>query len=184
MIHIWGDAACGNDEVDDTPPQQAATRGNPSGMIVSCGNGPHGNMYMNYMDFTDDIGMHMFTSGQRDRMRTLFADGGFRQPLLSSPAASVSAITTGSSGQPVSSGNLFNLQLYPNPAATTVLVKMSDATLLGSVMEVYNQVGERVLARQVDALSFQLNISSLPGGVYFIRLRDGHQQHSYKLVKI
>ena len=30
-----------------------------------------GNMYMNYMDFTDDRGMHMFTYGQRDCMRTL-----------------------------------------------------------------------------------------------------------------
>jgi hypothetical protein len=84
----------------------------------------------------------------------------------------------------VAGGDLFSLQLYPNPAATAVSVRMNDATLLGSVMEVYNQVGARVLVRQVDELSFQLNISSLPGGVYFIRLRDSHQQHSYKLVKI
>jgi len=57
---------------------------NPSGIVISCGNTPYGNLYMDYMDFTDDMGMHLFTYGQRDRMRSLFADGGFRQPLLTS----------------------------------------------------------------------------------------------------
>jgi len=57
----------------------------PGGIVISCGNTPYGNMYMDYMDFTDDLGMHMFTYGQRDRMRTLFAPGGFRYALLSSP---------------------------------------------------------------------------------------------------
>jgi hypothetical protein len=185
LIHIWGDAACGDDAVADTPPQGAATRGNPSGMIMSCGNGPYGNMYMNYMDFTDDIGMHMFTNGQRDRMRTLFNGGGFRYPLLSSPAASVSPITTGTLPDPVSgTGKLFNLQLYPNPTTSMVSVRMNDATLLGSVLEVYNQIGEKVMTLRIVQLSFQLNISSLPGGIYFVRLRDSHQQNSFKLVKI
>jgi len=185
LIHVWGDAACGDDDVSDTPPQSAATRGNPSGMIVSCGNGPYGNMYMNYMDFTDDIGMHMFTHGQRDRMRTLFDKGGFRHPLLSSPAASVSPVITGNAPDPVSgAGNLFSLQIYPNPAAATVSVRMNDATLLGSVLEVYNQVGEKVLTLRIVSLSFQLNISSLSGGIYFVRLRDSRQQNSFKLVKI
>lgn len=185
MIHIWGDAACGDDEVSDTPPQQGATRGNPSGMVVSCGNGPYGNMYMDYMDFTDDIGMHMFTLGQRDRMRTLFADGGFRQPLLSSPAASVNPVTTDNLIDPVSgTGDGMSLRLYPNPSATSVSVQLNDAALLGSAVDVYNQVGEKVLTARITTLSFQLNISSLAGGIYFVHLRDGNQQKSMKLVKL
>src|ERR1700761_8268291 len=85
LIHTWGDAYCGDDEVADTPPQSQATYGNPSGVIISCNNAPTGNMYQNYMDFTDDLGMHMFTYGQRDRMRVLFNSGGFRNAILSSP---------------------------------------------------------------------------------------------------
>ncbi len=34
---------------------------------------------MNYMDYTDDAGMNLFTSGQKNRMRALFSPGGFRE---------------------------------------------------------------------------------------------------------
>jgi hypothetical protein len=184
LIHIWGDSFCGDDEVSDTPPQQTSTQGNPSGMIVSCGNGPYGNMYMDYMDFTDDLGMHMFTYGQRDRMRVLFAEGGFRYPLLSSNALSGTPVTTGTAGGVVSPSNAMSLQFYPNPSAGAILVKMNDPARIGSVLEVYNQMGQRVLTQTVTELSFQMNLSSLPGGVYFARLQDSHRTDSYKLVKL
>jgi hypothetical protein len=185
LIHIWGDAACGDDEVSDTPPQQASTRGNPSGMIASCDNGAYGSMYMDYMDFTDDIGMHMFTFGQRDRMHTLFLPGGFRNPLLSSKASTGSPVSTGAGTGTAShaSGELI-LQFYPNPTAGAVMVKMNDPARIGSILDVYNQVGQRVLTQNITEVSFQINIASLPGGLYFIHLRDSHWQGSYKLVKL
>ena len=185
LIHVWGDANCGNDEVSDTPPQQTSTQGNPSGMIVSCGNGPYGNMYMDYMDFTDDIGMHMFTFGQRDRMHTLFAQGGFRYPLLSSTALTGVTVSTGpATGAAAQTAGELSLQFYPNPAAGVVLVKVNDPARVGSILEIYNQVGQSVLTQPITGLSFQLNITSLPGGLYFVHLRDSHQQSSYKLVKL
>jgi hypothetical protein len=185
LIHTWGDAPCGDDEVGDTPPQQTSTQGNPSGMIVSCSNGPYGNMYMDYMDFTDDIGMHMFTYGQRDRMRTLFAEGGFRYALLSSNGSAGSPVTTGAvTGTTLQTAGELSLQFYPNPSVGAISVKMNDPARIGSVLDVYNQVGQKVLELRVTELSFQLNISSLPGGIYFARLRDSHQSGSYKLVKL
>jgi hypothetical protein len=185
LIHIWGDATCGDDEVTDTPPQRASTQGNPSGIIASCDKGPNGSMYMDYMDFTDDIGMHMFTFGQRDRMRTLFLQGGFRYPLLSSTAATGGPVSTGAGTGTAShaSGELI-LQFYPNPTAGAVLVKMNDPARIGSILDVFNQVGQRVLTQTITEISFQLNIASLPGGLYFIHLRDSHWQGSYKLVKL
>src|SRR5262249_18833710 len=35
---------------------------------VSCNNGPNGDMFMNYMDYTDDVAMFMFTQGQTEQM--------------------------------------------------------------------------------------------------------------------
>lgn len=184
MIHTWGDDSCGTDFVADTPPQQMATYGDPSGVVLSCNNAPTGNMYMNYMDFTDDNGMHMFTYGQRDRMRTLFAPGGFRYPILSSPAALAAP------GEPAdtaySSGGLSvgSVKVYPNPAASEVTVHLPDVSKVGSLLEVYNQTGQRVMGTRVTSQDFNLDVSGLSGGVYFIRLSNGAGQQSLKLVKM
>lgn len=184
MIHIWGDTDCGNDEVDDTPQQQAATRGNPSGMIFSCGNTPYGNLYMDFMDFTDDAGMHLFTYGQRNRMQTLFAQGGFRAPLLSSNGLSGTSVNSGSTD--TSSGAAVNapaLHIYPNPASNTVTVTADDASSVGSLLEIFDQVGQRLMVTRIAGTSSQLNISSLPRGLYFIRVNGG-QLKGLRLVKI
>lgn len=85
--HIWGDdgtSCTGSDQVSDTPNQADENYGCPSGSIVSCSNGPNGDMYMNYMDYTDDACMNLFTTGQKNRMQSLFGSGGFRAPLLNS----------------------------------------------------------------------------------------------------
>jgi hypothetical protein len=42
--------------------------GKPTFPSISCTNGPHGDMFMNYMDYTDDAAMYMFTTGQVVRM--------------------------------------------------------------------------------------------------------------------
>ncbi len=87
LYHIWGDdgSGCtGSDQVGDTPNQGAQHYGCPSGAQVSCSNGPNGDMWMNYMDYTDDACMYMFTNGQKTRSLSLFASGGSRVGLLSS----------------------------------------------------------------------------------------------------
>jgi hypothetical protein len=82
LKHIWGDTDCGDDLVDDTPKQSFYDVGCPTGIRVTCNNGPNGNMYMNYMDFTDDACLNLFTLGQKERMRALFEAGGPRHALL------------------------------------------------------------------------------------------------------
>ena len=180
MIHTWGDDSCGNDEVADTPPQEGPDYGDPGGIIISCGNEPYGNLYMDYMDFTNDIGMHLFTYGQRDRMRTLFAPGGFRYPLLSStvPVAvsdSAAAVTGGVGG---------GIAVFPNPAVSVVTVKLADPSSAGGLLEVYDQLGRRVAVVRITSLVLQLDVSGWASGVYFIRVGGGKNGETAKLVKI
>jgi len=84
LRHIWGDATCGTDYVNDTPVHNAANYGCPSYPHYSTCSGTPLEMTMNYMDYTDDACMYMFSAGQSSRMNALFAPGGFRYSLLSS----------------------------------------------------------------------------------------------------
>jgi hypothetical protein len=179
MIHTWGDDSCGNDEVADTPPQEGPDYGDPGGIIISCGNEPYGNLYMDYMDFTDDIGMHLFTYGQRDRMRSLFVPGGFRYPILSStvPVAVDSVVSVvGDEGGGITA--------FPNPAVTGVTVKLTDPAYLGGLLEVYDQLGRKMAEVRITSLVLQLDVSAWTGGVYFIRVGGGKNGETAKLVKI
>ncbi len=143
LRHIWGDANCGNDLVSDTPTQQTSNGGCPNFPKVSCSNGANGDMFMNYMDYVDDQCMNMFTNGQKTRAVALFATGGTRVSLLTSPGlgtgtpatcgvpASLSSSAISSAGATVSWGAVsgatsYNLQ-YKTSAATT-WTTVSNAT--------------------------------------------------------
>lgn len=67
LRHIWGDATCGSDLVADTPVHNAPNSGVPAVGHRSTCTGTPLEMYMNYMDYTDDRGMYMFSQGQKSR---------------------------------------------------------------------------------------------------------------------
>ncbi|MGB1209911.1 putative secreted protein (Por secretion system target) [Lacinutrix venerupis] len=77
LRHIWGDSNCGNDFVSDTPTHQTSNGGCPVGQ-VSCGST---DMVQNYMDYTNDSCMNLFTTGQKNRMRAVLEAGGVRRSL-------------------------------------------------------------------------------------------------------
>ncbi len=78
LRHIWGDANCGNDLVGDTPQHNAENYGCPAFPHRSTCTGRPVEMTMNYMDYTDDACMYMFTKGQKARMLATFVVGGGR----------------------------------------------------------------------------------------------------------
>ena len=82
LRHIWGDdggSCSGTDYVADTPNQGAENYGCPVFPHVSCSN--NGDMSMNYMDYTDDACMYMYSYGQAQRMLAVFAPGGPRAAI-------------------------------------------------------------------------------------------------------
>ena len=73
LRHIWGDALCGNDDVADTPPAKEENWGVslndfPYHLNVCVADtiNPAGEMFVNYMDYSDDAVMSMFTDGQME----------------------------------------------------------------------------------------------------------------------
>jgi hypothetical protein len=78
LRHIWGDATCGNDNVGDTPLHNTYNVGCPKADERSTCVGTPLEMWMNYMDYTYDACMYMFSNGQKDRMLAVFSAGGPR----------------------------------------------------------------------------------------------------------
>ena len=72
LRHIWADTedCSGTDFVADTPNAAGPNYGKPKFPHVTCGNGPNGDMFVNYMDYVDDDAMFMFTAQQVVRMHT------------------------------------------------------------------------------------------------------------------
>lgn len=83
LRHIWGDGSnCqASDFVDDTPSQSSETTGCPAHPQVSC---TVPKMFQNYMDYTNDGCMNIFTAGQISRMQTILANSPRRLSLTTS----------------------------------------------------------------------------------------------------
>ncbi|MBA4166226.1 MAG: T9SS type A sorting domain-containing protein [Chitinophagaceae bacterium] len=163
LRHIWGDSPCGDDRIEDTPPQAGPTRGCPSGVIVTCTSGASGNMYMNFMDFTDDACTSMFTNGQVAKIHEVFAADGARYALLSSDKAA------GADDIAASSAILDNVSVYPNPAVNELKVSFNwQDDLTGKQLIIYNHLGQVARQAIITKKEMIINLSGLKSGIYFI----------------
>ena len=169
LRHIWGDAGCGNDYCNDTPTQSGPNyAGCPPFPQVTCGNGPNGDMWVNYMDYVTDACMVMFTANQKTRMQTCMANGTYRVPLANSLVCSPLGIPT------EAKNTKFNI--YPNPSTGMITV---DAFNMGSDLNVriFNVVGALVKEmRMENAIKFDVDLTAADNGMYFMELDNGHEK--------
>ncbi|OFY86347.1 MAG: hypothetical protein A3F72_11130 [Bacteroidetes bacterium RIFCSPLOWO2_12_FULL_35_15] len=93
VYHIWGDATCGDDLVNDTPCQEKANYDYPVfPKLSACSINSYGDMFMNYMDYSADGARNMMTQGQTARMNaTLY---GPRASILTSLGGTAPGTTT------------------------------------------------------------------------------------------
>jgi hypothetical protein len=169
LRHIWGDdggACTGSDLVGDTPNQGDENYGCPSSARISCGNGPDGDMYINYMDYTDDACMFMFTKGQKNRIFATLKTGGSRN----------SVTISGKCGPQVATASKYAeipdlLSVIPNPVSygsATVSYKLGRAAKI-----------KLVITDAYANTRFVINAGNQPAGEYrvhpseFMRLTNG-----------
>lgn len=186
LYHLWGDGYCGDDKVDDTPKQSAYTPGCPSGKrLSSCSNTSTttGDMYMNFMDFTDDICMNMFTAGQKKRARALFNAGGARRSILSSKGLEFAEIE--GAALPDFYPKWYHAQIYPNPVSSTLNVYFDyDERWVGQSLKILDMSGKIVLNMKVQSKMQKIDVSGLQSGVYFIYAKKGMEIINTKFVKL
>lgn len=85
LRHVWGDGDCMQDDlVDDTPPASNSHSGCPLSVNTCIGTENEPDMVQNFMDYTDDECLTLFTEGQKERARAIFEEGGARHALANS----------------------------------------------------------------------------------------------------
>tara|TARA_B110000116_G_scaffold30429_1_gene22798 strand:- start:5814 stop:6932 length:1119 start_codon:yes stop_codon:yes gene_type:complete len=94
LDHLWGSGGnCGDDNVNDTPTQEEFNLDCPAfpHNANSCGtSNSNGDMFMNYMDYTNDFCMNLFTLGQK--VRIIAAINQYRPNLLGNNLCNNTAI--------------------------------------------------------------------------------------------
>lgn len=185
LKHLWGDSACGDDGIADTPPQETSNSYCPVfPHLSSCSINAYGDMFMNFMDFTDDGCMNLFTQGQKAEMRSLFALGGPRNSfLISGVCDSSNAIEAGP--LPIDTKpNTFKITAYPNPFNTSLtVVSNNEDEVVGRILKLYNIAGKLLVTQTIQSLNTNINVSNLPSGIYILRIEGKKNNYVYKLIK-
>lgn len=83
LRHIWGDSACGNDYCADTPTAHGANY-ICNTTIASCDDPSIYEMVQNYMDYTNDTCMNIFTVNQKERITAVMNNSPRRMELKAS----------------------------------------------------------------------------------------------------
>jgi hypothetical protein len=191
LAHIWGDNTCGSDLVDDTPLHNTYNFGCPEEGHLSTCTGTPLEMWMNYMDYTNDRCMYFFTDGQAARA-SFFID---TDPQLNSIVNSactntrVSNDITSLSNAPtmISSRSVLsnNLSLYPTITSGQLNLSFANASNDRAMINVYDQNGALMMRQQVilsgKAIS-QVDVSKLANGIYFLQLNSGMEKQAKKFI--
>ncbi|MFM7080164.1 MAG: M43 family zinc metalloprotease, partial [Bacteroidota bacterium] len=170
LRHIWGDGQgsstpCDStDYVDDTPNADTASQqtciiknscNNESAFWSSIGVDPP-DMMENYMDYSYDACMTMFTQGQKDRMLGFLNT--LRASLLNSPGC-------GSTSLP--EPNVNNPVVYPNPAHHSIGI--GGVSTKPKSIQIMDLSGKTYFASAVQEFG-EIEINQLSAGTYLVQV--------------
>lgn len=182
LFHIWGDdggSCSGSDLCADTPNQGSETYGAPSfPQTDNCSSTSPGYMFMNYMDYTDDVAMNMFTVNQCTRMNAVTNSGPYAALLTSNVCtpAGVASI----------SGNVLGANVFPNPSSnghftlTVDLAGRSDMTI--RISNSLGQLVKTISENNTYGGSYEVDLSAEADGVYFVEISAGEETNVQRVL--
>lgn len=183
LLHLWGDddGKCPNnggkdDGIADTPPQAYSSSGCPVfPKKDGCSKEDPGIMFMNYMDYSNDRCLLMFTHGQVERMRGTLEPGGDTYGFTQQPwLLEYPSITAG----------LNEFMIYPNPADDRVNIVFRRQPQGLQSIYITDMLGRVVATREFDYQSsfFTFDVGSLYSGIYFVVLNFGDIKEVRKIM--
>lgn len=184
LQHLWGDANCGDDGISDTPPQEAANLYCPVFPHLSaCSKNSAGDMFMNFMDMTDDACMNMFTVGQKNKMRSLFALGNSKNSFLDAAVCDSNNAENAPLPELPSKNDSLLITAYPNPFINVInITAVNSSDLTGKTIQLFNVSGNLVLSQVGTSSKTILNVGHLPSGMYILKI-EGTKTLILKMIK-
>ena len=189
LKHLWGDTDCGDDGIDDTPRQKTYNFGMPVfPNVTSCSPNANGDMFMNYMDFSDDAAMNMFTNDQKKRVRALFATGNIRNSFLSSFACDSNLAQAASlpTAAPLATPivKIKPVKIFPNPVQNNLTVNNKNVSAANpQIIQIFNSVGVNVFTGSLTKETTHINLSQLAAGIYIVKIGENQSQFTTKFIK-
>jgi hypothetical protein len=177
LRHIWGDGeGCNNtDYCNDTPFAYEANSNCFDPEYDSCTSKPGFDMTNNYMDYTNDDCMNVFTQDQKERMVTVLANATRRASLVTSTVCGLA--TTAEFEM------LRGMTVYPNPAQNELNISVGNSELPDSYA-IYNTLGQTVANVKVSGQSsLTVNTSQYAKGIYIIKIFKGNESKTIKFIK-
>lgn len=174
LYHLWGaemDDCEEDDLVEDTPIQDAPHFGCPTHPFTSCGTT---DMFVNFMDYSDDECLAMFTEGQKLRM--LATLNGPRSGLLTSNGCGLI------NPQPRSISN-DAISIFPNPVRGCLHIDVNIDNQTPIFINLHNAMGQRIFTSTNTPNDVRsVDVSSLIPGVYFVNFEVGNQSVTKRIV--
>ncbi len=78
--------------------------------------------------------------------------------------------------------NKLSFKLYPNPSTGEFTIELNERFEIGSTVQVLSTVGQLMYQQKINAQTTQLNLGDMAKGVYFVRLNNGENYESIRLV--
>lgn len=181
LKHIWGDdgtACSGSDGVTDTPNEAGENYTCWTAGTVktdACSPSAPGYMWQNYMDYTDDACMYMFTAGQKTRMwATLNVS---RLSIQTSNGCTPVGIAE------VSLQNIFSVN--PSPTSGAFSLNFGNPNLAHFDLTIFNVLGEVVYNHHYDALNeaeLHLDLTGNAPGIYMVEVKTPSARTTKKII--
>ena len=177
LKHIWGDVdnCFADDGISDTPKQYDATYGCPSGLYADeCSPESTGRMYQNFMDYTDDACMALFTIKQADYMRNILNTK--RSSFVGNdiPCEIISAVTNNT--------QIRNVKIYPNPASNYLFIDGMSNNKEPYQIRLFNELGQIVYHTSVVLYKTEIELSALRNGIYYLDITSGDKQYNQSIL--
>lgn len=165
---------CGDDHVADTPPTDNLNQTTSCADIYSnCSGIRTRELIENYMMYSPDPCMNMFTAGQVARMRAVLALSPRRVKLVNSASG------------PLAETEKLTINLYPNPATTTPSIDVQLKGRQSFTVDLFDASGRQLRTTTYPSMAssrISLPVMGLATGIYIVRVKTEGETVSKRLL--